>query len=124
MRYIKHVLLSLNCEFGALYLTQCHNILENAPILEVVLRFLFHDYQAIVRKADEEVVNMLPRSVEIVIGDVGDPSTLNDAMEGCNKIIYCATARSAITGDLFRVDYRGVYNLTKAFQVWPHPEIS
>lgn len=73
------------------------------------------------RKSDEEVANMLPRSVEVVIGDVGDPVTLNAAVEGCSKIIYCATARSAITGDLFRVDHRGVYNLTKAFQVRPHP---
>lgn len=69
------------------------------------------------RKASQEVVDMLPTSVEIVIGDVGEPSTLIAAVEGCNKIIYCATARSAITGDLNRVDNRGVYNITKAFQV-------
>ncbi|XP_048442193.1 uncharacterized protein LOC125468295 isoform X1 [Pyrus x bretschneideri] len=36
---------------------------------------------------------------------------------GCNKIIYCATALSTISGDLYRVDQRGVFNLTKAFQV-------
>ncbi|KDO67099.1 hypothetical protein CISIN_1g0075872mg, partial [Citrus sinensis] len=71
---------------------------------------------ALVRKADQEVVDMLPRSVEIVLGDVGDPCTLKAAVENCNKIIYCATARSTITGDLFRVDYQGVYNVTKAFQ--------
>jgi len=76
--------------------------------------------KALVRKADQEVVDLLPRSVEIVIGDVGDPTTVKAAVEGCNKIIYCATARSAITGDLFRVDHRGVYNLTKAFQVCLH----
>jgi len=76
--------------------------------------------QALVRKADEEVVNMLPRSVEIMIGDVGDPSTLKAAVVGCNKIIYCATARSSITGDLFRVDHQGVSNLTKALQVVSH----
>lgn len=86
--------------------------------------FLIHDHQALVRKADEEVVSMLPRSVEVVIGDVGDPETLKSVVEGCNKIIYCATARSTITGDLFRVDHRGVYNLTKAFQVRPYPESS
>lgn len=63
---------------------------------------------------------MLPRSVELVVGDVGDPSTLKTAVEGCNKIIYCATARSAITGDLNRVDNRGVYNCAKAFQVLLH----
>lgn len=60
---------------------------------------------------------MLPRSVELVVGDVGDPVSLQNAVEGCNKIIYCATARSSITGDLNRVDNRGVYNVAKAFQV-------
>ncbi|XP_031254704.1 protein HIGH CHLOROPHYLL FLUORESCENCE PHENOTYPE 173, chloroplastic [Pistacia vera] len=84
----------------------------------VVRKLMLRGYavKALVRKADEEVVDMLPRSVEIVIGDVGDPSTLNVAVENCNKIIYCATARSTITADLYRVDHQGVYNLTKAFQ--------
>ncbi|PON37056.1 Hopanoid-associated sugar epimerase [Parasponia andersonii] len=84
----------------------------------VVRKLMLRGYsvKALVRKADEQVVDMLPRSVEVVVGDVGDPSTLMAAVEGCNKIIYCATARSAITGDLFRVDHRGVYNVTKAFQ--------
>ncbi|XP_020225585.1 uncharacterized protein LOC109807468 isoform X1 [Cajanus cajan] len=84
----------------------------------VVRKLMLRGYavKALVRKADQEVVDLLPRSVEIVIGDVGDPTTVKSAVEGCNKIIYCATARSAITGDLFRVDHRGVCNLTKAFQ--------
>ncbi|XP_054780340.1 protein HIGH CHLOROPHYLL FLUORESCENCE PHENOTYPE 173, chloroplastic isoform X2 [Prosopis cineraria] len=84
----------------------------------VVRKLMLRGYtvKALVRNADPEVVDMLPRSVEIVTGDVGDPSTLQAAVEGCNKIIYCATARSPITADLFRVDYRGVYNLAKAFQ--------
>uniref|UniRef100_A0A175YKZ7 NAD(P)-binding domain-containing protein n=1 Tax=Daucus carota subsp. sativus TaxID=79200 RepID=A0A175YKZ7_DAUCS len=70
----------------------------------------------VVRKASQQVVDMLPTSVEIVIGDVGDSLTLKAAVENCSKIIYCATARSSITGDLNRVDNQGVYNLTKAFQ--------
>ncbi|KAG5137392.1 hypothetical protein JHK82_022123 [Glycine max] len=84
----------------------------------VVRKLMLRGYavKALVRRADQEVLELLPRSVEIVIGDVGDPATVKAAVEGCNKIIYCATARSAITGDLFRVDHRGVYNLTKAFQ--------
>ncbi|WCJ37188.1 high chlorophyll fluorescence phenotype 173 [Euphorbia peplus] len=72
--------------------------------------------KALVRKSDQDVVDALPRSVQIVVGDVGDFYSLKDAVDGCNKIIYCATARSAITGDLFRVDHQGVSNLTKAFQ--------
>ncbi|KAG9154490.1 hypothetical protein Leryth_024648 [Lithospermum erythrorhizon] len=84
----------------------------------VVRKLMLRGYsvKALVRKADEGIVDLLPTSVEIVIGDVGDPETLKDAVEGCNKIIYCATARSTITGDLFRVDHMGVYNITKAFQ--------
>ncbi|EPS64207.1 hypothetical protein M569_10573, partial [Genlisea aurea] len=84
----------------------------------VVRKLMLRGYtvKALVRKADREVIDMLPTSVEIITGDVGEPSTLNAAIEGCNKIIYCATARSSITGDLNRVDHLGVYNLTKAFQ--------
>lgn len=62
-------------------------------------------------------MDMLPTSVEIVTGDVGDFSSLKPAVEGCNKVIYCATARSSITGDLNRVDQQGVCNVAKAFQV-------
>jgi hypothetical protein len=63
------------------------------------------------------VIDMLPRSVDIVVGDVGDPLTVQSAVSGCSKIIYCATARSTITGDLNRVDNQGVRNVSKAFQV-------
>lgn len=84
----------------------------------VVRKLMLRGYtvKALVRKATQEVVDMLPTSVEIVIGDVGDLVTLKAAVESCSKIIYCATARSSITGDLNRVDNQGVYNLTKAFQ--------
>lgn len=84
----------------------------------VIRKLMLRGYtvKAFVRKADQEVVDMLPRSVEIVVGDVGDHNSVKAAVDGCNKIIYCATARSAITGDLNRVDYQGVANFTKAFQ--------
>ncbi|CAH9118772.1 unnamed protein product [Cuscuta europaea] len=84
----------------------------------IIRKLMLRGYtvKALVRRADEEVMAMLPTSVKVVIGDVGDSSTLIDAVQGCNKIIYCATARSTITLDLNRVDYQGVYNLTKALQ--------
>ncbi|EHA8591301.1 hypothetical protein COCNU_scaffold042086G000010 [Cocos nucifera] len=84
----------------------------------VVRKLMLRGYKvkALVRRADPEVLDTLPRSVAVAVGDVGEPSTLKAAVEGCNKIIYCATARSAITGDLNRVDYQGVRNVTKAFQ--------
>ncbi|OMO73894.1 hypothetical protein COLO4_26806 [Corchorus olitorius] len=89
---------------------------QNTTVLVVGATSRIGRIVALVRKADQEVLDMLPRSVEIVIGDVGEPSTLQAAVEGCNKIIYCATARSTITGDLVRVDHQGVLNLTKALQ--------
>ncbi|GMH29281.1 hypothetical protein Nepgr_031124 [Nepenthes gracilis] len=84
----------------------------------VVRKLMLRGYtvKALVRRVDQEVKDMLPTSVEMVVGDVGDPVTLKAAVEGCSKIIYCATARSSITGDLIRVDHRGVYNVSKAFQ--------
>ncbi|XP_031488829.1 protein HIGH CHLOROPHYLL FLUORESCENCE PHENOTYPE 173, chloroplastic [Nymphaea colorata] len=84
----------------------------------LVRKLMIRGYKvkALVRKDDQTVIDMLPRSVGLVVGDVGEPSTLRAAVEGCNKIIYCATARSAITGDLNRVDYQGVANVSKAFQ--------
>jgi len=84
----------------------------------VVRKLMLRGYnvKTLVRRNDPEVIDMLPRSVDIVVGDVGDPSSVQAAVSGCNKVIYCATARSTITGDLNRVDNQGVRNVTKAFQ--------
>ncbi|KMS97147.1 hypothetical protein BVRB_7g178120 [Beta vulgaris subsp. vulgaris] len=84
----------------------------------VVRKLMLRGYsvKGFVRRIDEGVTDMLPRSVELVVGDVGDPASIKAAVEGCSKIIYCATARSSITGDLNRVDNRGVCNVAKAFQ--------
>uniref|UniRef100_A0A7I4B1K6 NAD(P)-binding domain-containing protein n=1 Tax=Physcomitrium patens TaxID=3218 RepID=A0A7I4B1K6_PHYPA len=76
--------------------------------------------KALVRQNDEQTLEKIPRSVQIVVGDVGDPTTMKEAVEGCNKIVFCAGARSSITGDLSRVDHQGVYNLSKAFQDYNH----
>ncbi|KAI3783002.1 hypothetical protein L2E82_13064 [Cichorium intybus] len=94
----------------------------NSRVGRIVVRKLMlmgYSVKALVRNADEEVVAMLPTSVKIVIGDVGDPTTLRVAVESCSKIIYCATARSSITVDLNRVDYQGIYN----FQLILHSEV-
>ncbi|KAH7299769.1 hypothetical protein KP509_24G028300 [Ceratopteris richardii] len=76
--------------------------------------------KALVRKDDPETLELLPRSVQIAVGDLGDPFSLKNAVEGCSKIIFCARARSSLTVDLNRVDKQGVYNLSKAFQDYNH----
>uniref|UniRef100_A0A0D9WTW3 NAD(P)-binding domain-containing protein n=1 Tax=Leersia perrieri TaxID=77586 RepID=A0A0D9WTW3_9ORYZ len=92
----------------------------------VVRKLMLRGYnvKALVRRNDAEVIDMLPRSVDIVVGDVGDDSTVKSAVSGCSKIIYCATARSTITGDLNRVDNQGVRNVSKAFQVFLLPQLT
>jgi E1A/CREB-binding protein len=77
-------------QFRCCFLWNLHVLIRSYAILQ----------QALVRTNDPEVIDMLPRSVDIVVGDVGDPSSVQAAVSGCNKVIYCATARSTITGDL------------------------
>ncbi|KAG0576513.1 hypothetical protein KC19_5G085600 [Ceratodon purpureus] len=89
-------------------------------ILVRKLQLRGYKVKALVRQDDDETLEKLPRSVQIVVGDLGDAATMKEAVEGCNKIIFCASARSSLTGDLTRVDHQGVYNLSKAFQDYNH----
>ncbi|KAJ4763597.1 high chlorophyll fluorescence phenotype 173 [Rhynchospora pubera] len=82
-----------------------------------------YNVKALVRKDDPEVLDMLPRSVMVMVGDVGDLSTIKEAVQGCNKVIYCATAKTTITADLNRVDNQGVSNVAKVFQDY-HNELA
>ena len=73
--------------------------------------------QALLRNSDPETLEKLPRSVKWVVGDLADKATLAGAVEGCTKIIFCARASSALSGDLVRVEQLGVDNLSRAFMV-------
>ena len=73
--------------------------------------------QALVRNNDPETLEKVPRACEVVVADLGDEVSLKQAVIGCNKIIFCATARTSVTVDLQRVDNQGVVNLSKAFLV-------
>jgi len=84
----------------------------------LVRKLLLRGYtvKALVRPHDMDVMQNIPSSVEVIVGDVGEPKDAARALSGCNKVVYCAGARSTATADLFRVDQVGVYNLTKALQ--------
>ncbi len=73
--------------------------------------------RALVRSRNEAAVEGIPRSVEVITGDLGDYASCRAAMEGADKVICCASARSNITADLVRVEEQGIANLSKAFQV-------
>jgi len=70
--------------------------------------------KALVRSKDEEVKASLPRAVQVVYGDVGEPADCKEALKGCNKVVYLAGARSTATSDLYRVEQQGVQNFTQA----------
>eukprot|EP00897_Mesotaenium_endlicherianum_P004919 jgi/Mesen1/4455/ME000227S03470 len=53
-------------------------------------------------------------TVRVVEGDLSDPAALQKAIVGCNKVIFCAGARSTMANDLNRVEHHGVANLAKA----------
>ena len=73
--------------------------------------------QALVRNNDPDTLEKVPRACEVVVADLGDEASLKNAVIGCNKIIFCATARTSVTVDLQRVDNQGVVNLSKTFLV-------
>ncbi|XP_024517337.1 uncharacterized protein LOC9630745 isoform X1 [Selaginella moellendorffii] len=107
-----------NAEFTTLLVVGATSRVGRVLIRKLQLRG--YKVKALVRNADPETLEMLPRSVQIVVGDLGEPETLKAAVEGCNKIICCAAARSYITADLYRVDNKGVQNLSTAFQDYNH----
>lgn len=83
----------------------------------LVRKLLLRGYtvRALVREGKDNLEG-IPRAVEIIMGDVGDPVVCAAAMKGCNKVVYAAGARTTATADLYRVEQQGIYNITKAMQ--------
>ena len=69
-----------------------------------------------VAEGEDDVLESIPQSVEVVEGDVGDYKAVRKAVEGVDKVIFCAAARSTLASDLNRVDGEGVAMVTRAFQ--------
>jgi hypothetical protein len=81
-----------------------------------VRKLLLRGYtvKALVRKeADKE---QLPAVVECFVGDVSDAGVVNEAIGGVNKVVYCARAKTFISGELNNVDGEGVRVAVKALQ--------
>ncbi|CAI5525086.1 unnamed protein product [Closterium sp. Naga37s-1] len=88
----------------------------------LVRKLLLRGYtvKALVRSADPETLEQLPRACQVAVADLADEAALQKAVEGCNKVVFCASARSAMAADLQRVDHMGVVNLSKAFLDYNH----
>eukprot|EP00899_Mesostigma_viride_P020143 jgi/Mesvir1/2812/Mv13914-RA.1 len=84
----------------------------------LVRKLLLRGYtvKALVHSSDTDTLKGIPTSVQVVQGDVGDPTSLRAAMEDVTKVVCCVRAKTFLTAELNRVDHEGVRNLAKAFQ--------
>ena len=63
-----------------------------------------------------EDADELPSVVDVLVGDVSDASMMERAIQGVNKVVYCARAKSTMSGDLNNVESEGVRVAAKALQ--------
>lgn len=90
----------------------------------LVRKLLLRGYsvKALVRRrtaqaeGEEDVMESIPRSVDVIEGDLGDYKACRKAVEGVDKVLFCAAARSTLTADLNRVDAEGVSLIARALQ--------
>ena len=54
--------------------------------------------------------------MDVLVGDVSDASMMERAIQGVNKVVYCARAKSTMSGDLNNVESEGVRVAAKALQ--------
>jgi hypothetical protein len=82
----------------------------------LVRKLLLRGYtvKALVRNpADAEA---MPTAVQTLVGDVADAATMERAVAGVNKVVYCARAKTLVSGELGNVDELGVRNAVKSLQ--------
>ncbi|GAB4821141.1 hypothetical protein N2152v2_008187 [Parachlorella kessleri] len=56
----------------------------------------------------------LPPAVKLVFGDLADYAACRRAVEGADKVVWCAGAKTTLTAELERVEEKGIANLSKA----------
>ena len=72
-----------------------------------------HRQGAGAQPADAEA---MPTAVQTLVGDVADAATMERAVAGVNKVVYCARAKTLVSGELGNVDELGVRNAVKSLQ--------
>ena len=101
-----------NAKFTTVLVTGATGRIGRVLIRKLLLRG--YTVKALVRK--QEDVEKLPGLVQVIVGDVGDVETMKSAMVGVNKVIYCASANTSVTSDLYNVECQGVKNVVKCMQ--------
>ena len=82
----------------------------------LVRKLLLRGYtvKALVRK--QEDAEAMPTAVQTHVGDVSDSDVMERAVAGANKIVYCARAKTLVSGELGNVDELGVRTAVKSLQ--------
>ncbi|QDZ17558.1 NADH:ubiquinone oxidoreductase intermediate-associated protein [Chloropicon primus] len=82
----------------------------------VLNKLLLRGYtvRALVTNLSDEILENFPPSVELVKGDVSVKTEALDATRDCDKVIFCARARTNLLADVTRVENEGVKNLVTA----------
>lgn len=101
-----------NAKFTTVLVTGATGRVGKVLIRKLLLRG--YTVKALVRK--QEDVEKLPGLVQVIVGDVGNVEVMRSAMVGVNKVIYCASANSSVTSDLYNVEFQGVQNVVKCMQ--------
>jgi len=101
-----------NAKFTTVLVTGATGRIGRVLIRKLLLRG--YTVKALVRSKDD--VEKLPGLVQVIVGDVGNVDVMKSAMVGVNKVIYCASANSNVTSDLYNVEFQGVVNVVKSMQ--------
>eukprot|EP00884_Botryococcus_braunii_P002608 jgi/Botrbrau1/12348/Bobra.0239s0001.1 len=84
----------------------------------LVRKLLLRGYSVVAlvkpRDANDLQLEDFPRALKIVFGDVTDYEACSRAVEGCEKIVFCATSRSSSPADIQLVEEKGILTLSKA----------
>jgi len=105
-----------NAKFTTVLVTGATGRVGRVLIRKLLLRG--YTVKALVRR--ESDVESLPGLVQVIVGDVGDKETIQNASAGVNKVIYCASAKTRVTSDLYNVDVEGVKNVVSCMQDYYH----
>ena len=105
-----------NAKFTTVLVTGATGRIGRVLIRKLLLRG--YTVKALVRREDD--IEKLPTAVQVIVGDVGDKDVIKKAMVGVNKVIYCASATTSVTSDLFNVEHQGVKNVVACMQDYYH----
>ena len=82
----------------------------------LVRKLLLRGYTVKALVRDASAAESIPPAVDVMLGDVSDAKVMEAAMQGVNKVVYCARAKTLVSGELNNVDVEGVKTATKALQ--------